>query len=227
MASKSTGGGSGRAGRSSLSLPNGARLEDDGFISFSNPDSGTDFWDERSAVDQAMKNWAEPEYAEWASSLSLDEKASLKGYKHTKDFYAINKAARSGDKSDSRVNDLVGSIDSALNKGYLRQKTILWRGFEDSGRKLEVGGTITDHGFSSISLNIFIARGFSGKNGILLKIRAPKGTKTGYMETVDREYEENEMVLPRGSRFRIRKVYSGKGLYAKNQIAEVDLLSPE
>lgn len=120
-----------------------------------------------------------------------------------------------GQESYRVLNDAdraqIATIDSAIGSSELPEDTALYRGFTLSPRgvsKVKVGQTITDKAFVSTSLNPAVAEQFSGatkgvKGSVIMRITAPKGTKALPMSTLSEWPGEHEVLLPRGTTFKI------------------------
>jgi len=126
----------------------------------------------------------------------------------------LNAGLRNGKLTDSSHVKLVQNLDQAINKSELPQDLTLFRGASlrslglsaDSLKSADqlVGKTITDKSYVSTSLTSSTAGEFS--HGVLVKIDAHKGAKGIYMNDLDGKHgNEMEMLLPRGSKFRVVK----------------------
>jgi SPP1 gp7 family putative phage head morphogenesis protein len=96
-------------------------------------------------------------------------------------------------------------FDAAIAKGALPDAAVLYRGIE--GRivdGLTVGGTFEDLGYSSTSMSREIAEDFASRRaaGVILEIVAPAGTPAAFVPAAG-GLDEAELVLGRGSRFRV------------------------
>ena len=101
-------------------------------------------------------------------------------------------------------------IDNALTKYSLPEDSTLYRGF-DRPMGWSVGDTITDKGFSSTSTNMERAALEFGRRGEVAVIRVPKGTNAVKMADISHPdvrvpYDQQEVLLPRGMNYIVRKV---------------------
>jgi len=134
------------------------------------------------------------------------ENRALAEYRSESD--PVNKSLRI---EGSNLHPDIQHIDTALAKSDpLPQETIVYRGFSrPTGYK--VGDTFTDHGFTSTTLDKELAALLFGRRGDLAVIRVPKGTQAVRMSEISHPDvwappDQNEILLPRGSRYTVRKV---------------------
>ncbi len=112
------------------------------------------------------------------------------------------------------IKPKVDALESALDKTRLRQAETLYRGFNtELPYDIKPGSIITEHGFASTSLRRDVAEGFA-KDGYVAKITAPKGTKGVRVSDLglNKLYtaSEDEILLQRGTRFKVTKTYVDK-----------------
>jgi len=107
------------------------------------------------------------------------------------------------------ISDAVSCIDEVIEKATpLAQDTILYRGansiFNDGQlidiNNIKVGQIISDKAHVSTSL---LKDKCYLNNNIVLEIMAPKGTKCAYLESFTYGYGQQEVLLPRNSKFRV------------------------
>jgi hypothetical protein len=139
-------------------------------------------------------------------TLTPAEKKSIKSYGEL-DFDSMNGGLREGESDwlkDPEVQTLTGLID----KSRTAKDVIVYRGLRDMPsalrKTLTSGGVFTDRGFVSTSLAREAAETFPKGFGDdwVMRIQVPKGSK-GYMLPTGDEYE---LLLQRGSRFKIGKI---------------------
>lgn len=133
-------------------------------------------------------------------SLSKTEARALDKYT---DFGSddINSQLRAGDKS----NPIIKIIDAAILRSRLSQSIIVWRGTKIL-EGFKIGDEVTELGYVSTSTNYFTAANeFGGASGIQTKIFIPKGANALYLEPFIKN-GQHEVLLPRGSKFRINKI---------------------
>lgn len=140
--------------------------------------------------------------ADWHGKMTQQEQDALDDLTGN-GFAKINSELREGKADDPRIEHL----DSAFSKASpLPEPIVVHRGFQGRGadklRKVKVGETFTDEGYSSTSLKERIARSFrkrfSSDPGQYASIIVPKGTRV--LAGVELE---KEVLLPRGSRFKV------------------------
>ena len=160
-------------------------------------------------------------YEAMASKLTDTEVVAMKSYKGT-DYKDINNRLR-GKDINGLTDKKIKELDSAMEKAKLNRNIIVHRGMsiyepdESAGTQEKVqyvqlqalwnnpqnakGIIISDSAFVSTSLHKPFANSWGSR--ILLNINAPKGTKALYLDAVYQR-EEYEMLLPRGSKFKIK-----------------------
>lgn len=142
------------------------------------------------------------------SVLAEPQKQAAKTY--TGETYtAINGGLRKGGLDpvhDATVRDL----DSAISKSELPENTVLYRGMElnDNLRNnIKPGATFTDQAYTSTSLDQGNPSRFAGgENGAVMRIKAQKGQKGLAMQSISDYPEEKEVLLPRGTKYKITGV---------------------
>ena len=156
-----------------------------------------------------------PEIKEWmneafASKYDPAEQKVIDGYSQT-EYETINDDLRSGEESESEwTKSRVEVIDKAIQKNRLPEAVKVFRGFNCPSclKKLKEGGIFQDKAFFSTSLDESVPGEFLNKEpgDIMFHITLPKGTNAGRGSKAD----ESELILPRGSKFRIKKISKGK-----------------
>ena len=107
-------------------------------------------------------------------------------------------------------------MDSAIAKSSIKEPVTVYRGFGGSAfRGAKEGDTVQDKGFVSTSFQQKIASKFA--DGGMMKLSVPKGAKGAMVDALFNG-GESELVLPRNSKFKIKKI-SGSG---KSRIIEAD-----
>jgi hypothetical protein len=201
MASKSTGGGSGRAGRGGGI----AAIDFDG------------------KSESEIESFGMALSQSWAESLSPEQKASILTY--TGGAYSeINELLRNNPDAGFKWQDIVvltqanggnymqhvAGIDAALAKASLSRSVITYRGFKNtSGRIYEVGGELMDPAVQSTSLSRSTAEGFASisSRSVIMRVHVKKGAQAAYANASGSYYEsERELILNRRSRYRIKAI---------------------
>jgi len=111
-------------------------------------------------------------------------------------------------------NEDIARIDAALNRTRLVGEATVYRGADlpnvHRNYKSLTGKTITDKGFISTTFSEDRARMYASgeKNPVLFRISVPAGTKGIYMDGLPKsemvpQVKESELLLARGSKFRI------------------------
>ena len=136
----------------------------------------------------------------YISSLSEEQKRAAMKYASPVGFIDINTNLRRGQISDPET---VRHLDDALAKSEAPRTMQVFRGVSGNDAlayysKLKPGDTYEDLGYVSTSSK----EGFVGK--VQLVIEVPKGAKAAAIPS-DLQHER-EILLPRGSRFRVSRV---------------------
>lgn len=119
--------------------------------------------------------------------LSSAEVDALTKY-HYGNAVIMNNALRDGEKTGGQFTQAdIKNIDSAIEKGSLKENTVLYRGIPtnfvgvDFGNpESVVGKSFTDKGYSSFTTSKEVADTYS--HGVVLKLSAKKGTKTAFVD---------------------------------------------
>lgn len=156
----------------------------------------------------------------WRDALTDAEREAVEVYKSNA-YRQINATLRGtyepidAAKMESRVR----AIDSAIAKGSVPEAVYAYRGVNDAAAigldatnpAALVGSEVADKAYTSVSLAMSGALDFAlesegeGAASAILKILVPQGAKAGFPEGMG-VYQEAEVVLPRGSRFRVLDV---------------------
>lgn len=136
----------------------------------------------------------------YANISSYPEAESIQAY--TADWYFdINDNLRKGRKSDAETQKMINDLDTALEKSSrMPSDALSYRGVD--GLNLRIGQTVTDKAFVSTSLNKSKAAEFT-TSGTMLEIKVPKGSKAMYLNSLSDYKDEKELLLGRGSSFKI------------------------
>lgn len=150
------------------------------------------------------------EYKEWLDGLTKEEKHAL-GVYYGSGASRINGDLRRGvpffEPSDEKNVQL---IDQALEKSRVPENLVVFRGMYhpglskaiDRGKAMDM--IVTEKGYTSTTTSKKIAREkftIPDDDSIIAEIRLPKGTKGGLISP---DYsEENEILLPKGTQFRV------------------------
>lgn len=153
---------------------------------------------------------------EWASSLSKERVANLKNYSENA-YSAVNTGLRSGRKLDEFHQSVADDVEKAIAAYTSTQERTLYRGLGTSmlqivdGKasmlSLKEGMTLTDKGFVSTTDDKDFAAKFAAKGqgdrAAVMAIKVPAGTNMAPVHEVSEHPEEHEVLLGRGSSFRI------------------------
>jgi phage-related protein (TIGR01555 family) len=139
----------------------------------------------------------------------------------------INASLRGGKPVDpSDLKPTMRNMDAAFKSdaAVLSETVETYRGMNGTSPvaeairsgQLEVGGTIQDRGFVSTTIDPSVASGFVRTDtGMVMKITAPAGSRGIYMgagppQNLSAFSKERELLLDRGSKFRITKIEDTK-----------------
>lgn len=157
---------------------------------------------------QKIKNWGEKHYSRWEKGLDEDEKAAIGDYTSS-DYRDLNRALRSGGDLNAHQQSIADQMDNALERAVVPERVMAYRsagtGSAFPGDPEDwVGRTFQDSGFVSTSLDEKVAENWSGS--YKMEIDVPKGSSGAYVENISWLQGESELLLPRGSQFKITGV---------------------
>ncbi len=169
---------------------------------------------------QEAKRFLIETYGGWRDGLTPAEETAVRfyqspGYVHVNETLRGRKATGKPEVQ-KRAKAAVKGLDAAIRKAPpLPEAVTVHRGFSAKQfADLKPGATIEDPAFVSTSLLPDVqAGGYGGTGGVTAQILLAKGTRAGAGTA-------RELILPRGSRFRVIRV-SGSG---KKQTAELELI---
>ena len=153
-------------------------------------------------------------YARWQhkavdgnSKLLNSERGALLDYSGPH-YAPINAALRKGEMPTDWRAHAVERLDSALAKSSVPKDLLVYRGLRDQSlvSHLKPGAVFRDHGFLSTTISKNVANDSFADGGVLFHITIPKGGKALPMTRQGHYNHEKEVLLPRGSRLRVRKV---------------------
>jgi hypothetical protein len=109
-------------------------------------------------------------------------------------------------------------MDAAIDRSELQAQT-LYRGIRTTPERIDsfvrsVGTVVSDPAFVSTAKDENIAKSFfrEGKTtGILMEIKIPDGAKGAFVSQLSKNRYEEEVLLPRGSKFKILNLVPGEG----------------
>lgn len=181
------------------------------------------------------EQWARKQYNPWWEALPSNEQDGLRAYKDGA-YTEINGGLRKNNGDVSKITqgwdpkstrDRIHAMDKGIAKAPpLEEPIVVYRGrlpngildgFVAGNEKGLVGKEFVDHGYQSTSLKRGVGKAFKGSSKYppsVGKITVPKGSKVAYLES-GYEMGEAEVLLPRGTKLRVTKVYKQDGtLYA-------------
>jgi len=173
-----------------------------------------DVYFEEMLLSQRKEGFTEEKYPEFRRAIGEYESAL---------GYSLNDALRDPQVSERSFKDTIEFLDKAIETAPpLREEVIAYRGIKGNGlnffEKLTVGDVFEDKGYVSTTLDAGVAQQFgtSGSmyQGLAMRLRLPAGSKgifpSGYKdqseENWDRNANEAEFLLPRGSKFKVTAI---------------------
>lgn len=167
-------------------------------------------------VQDAADAWGRSFYRDWRAGLDEEESSALGRYQAS--GYDLINASLRGLAGTAWIPPTLPShialLDQALAKAPpLTEDLLVYRAVDKLALKgVRQGQTFVDQGFVSTTLVETVAQRFTGrlKFPLLAVIRVPKGTRAGYLERREGIRNENELLLPRGLRFRLVSRHAGK-----------------
>lgn len=162
----------------------------------------------------------------YRARLTPGEQNALDEYK-ANGYRQLNSGLRSGKPLGTTLQVRADAIDHAIEKGTLSKDTTLYRAFRpEGGMNLNVGDVIQDKAFISTSastktpLEIVDAHKLKSAPFYLARIKGPAGTHVAYADAAGVRAaglsREDEIILPRGTSFRVTKVTTDK--YGRREI---------
>ena len=149
----------------------------------------------------------------WEDKLSQNERDAIADYTNKTDE-EINTALRKK-KIPEKLRPIIKNIDSALSKYELSQSIITYRGINVSAfdNGIQVGSSFTEKGYSSTSVDKFIAGDFlKSEKDVLMRIVVPSGKGRGaFIGNVSNKPSEREFLLARDTKFTITKIGQVQG----------------
>ncbi|MFC8433201.1 putative T7SS-secreted protein [Streptomyces sp. NPDC057253] len=160
----------------------------------------------------AMRYGAE-HWNDYVENLPTDQREAVRSYTGI-EFARVNGFLRDGDFATDAVREHIEHIDKALAGSPLPEDVIVRRGTNLEHHLREMGTDdpsamagrkFTDDAYMSTSLGE-VASGFDHKSAVL-HLRVPAGTPALWVEKLTHAVGERELLLGRGSEYRITKVF--------------------
>lgn len=134
------------------------------------------------------------------------------GYQEINDHLrAIAKGQKVSDVTEKKIRPMVEAMDAAFGHSHMEQATVVHRGIKSGMSGFDgawqhdhsmVGAVVSDPGYASSSTAYTTASSFAGHGGIVMRVLVPKGYP-GISMHGGNHSGENEILLPRGTKFRI------------------------
>ena len=149
----------------------------------------------------------------WITSLNDYEYKNVKGWTQDKEWMILNRTLRHG-KLTAVEEIRAKQLDSAVSKSIALKTVTTYRGMFIPGKvgAMKVGAVFRDKGFTATSLSEKLATGFIAGSGkgthVLMEVTVPKGAPAAYLANFPgtKYKNEKEVLLPRGSKFKIKSV---------------------
>jgi phage-related protein (TIGR01555 family) len=152
-----------------------------------------------------------------AKSYSKEQRTAIDEYKEAayEDINANLRGSKiSGDRSQETLKRYTDNMDTMIAGSKLSEPVTVFRGININPDLMEEGKTFTDKGFVSTSADDAVPDKFNPK--VRMEIRVPKGANAFVYEN---DTAENEILLPRNSRFKIKSVEDAGGV--RHVVAEL------
>ncbi|MDI4664704.1 hypothetical protein K9U40_10240 [Xanthobacter autotrophicus] len=143
------------------------------------------------------------EAAEWAASLSREERYAVAQYRGSAGFL-MNELLRTG-ASHSVLGPQIEQLTTALERSRLKMPVRVWRGVSGGpALRLQVGDVVPEAGFFSATVDARMAAEMAGAEGVVIEIDLPAGARAAYINHVPRvsAEPEYEMLMPPRRRLR-------------------------
>ena len=106
------------------------------------------------------------------------------------------------DSASVTLGSMANALDAAIADTSASRPIVLYRGVDRDS--VSVGQTFTDHGYTSATLTP--GKAFGASDRFVVKIEVPAGSKALYLGSLSNVESEDEVILPRGSRFQVTAV---------------------
>lgn len=153
----------------------------------------------------------------YVDNLNDEEHDSLHDYTNHS-YEAINKYLRKGNYNlKNKEHWILEDLKSAFNKAKTKNDITTYRGinsaaFSEMVDSMQPGDTFIDKGYSSTSTNKQNTENFADsyngfKNGVIMKIIVPKGSKAISLMGLNDEFiKEKEILLNNNAKFKVLKI---------------------
>ena len=167
---------------------------------------------------QEFGQWWQDNCEDWKGDPN-DNGETLNQYAGIFYYRAINQWLRAKDQAEkdvlameldaSKLDKMVADMDQAVNHPLSRD-FILYRGIrgEEELESLKPGTEFVDKGFTSCTLRRRATLGFASRSDLwtVAEVFVPKGTKTATTWSPNMASDEQEVVLSRGTKFKVVSV---------------------
>lgn len=153
------------------------------------------------------------------SKLNANEKDAL-GHYTSYGYKELNTKLRTG----AVIHDeKVVHLTTAVSKGGFDKEVVVYRGIPATvGKELKPGQVFVDNGFISTSISKDKAKQFTGSN--VARIRVSPGQPVGPVGPHSSHSSEMEVILPRGSMFKVESVTKETIGYTEVFVTDLTLL---
>lgn len=119
------------------------------------------------------------------------------------------------------THEQIAALDDLIAKSSTKRPTTVYRGLGELPHDLTPGAVIPEPAFMSASTRETIAQHHARK--AMLKLDVPAGSPALYVPNVSKSAGEAEVLLPRGTKYRIKSVESGEDY----QLVHAEILPPD
>lgn len=163
--------------------------------------------------------------------LEGEQAKALKGYTSEHIYSHIASVLRNDDYhsknkeeySDEDVAKNIANLDKAMKVNKTPENLIVFRGAKFFNPNFKVGSTVQDDAFVSTSFSKKVANGFTFPNPydegkpnlqkVVYKVSVPKGTNAIWTDGHTAFTNEQELILNRGAKFKIKSIDKSKPTY--------------
>lgn len=155
--------------------------------------------------------------SQWSDGNDYFANKGVKQYAGTADSFKINQGLRTG-KMDSRTEEYVSNLTKQIDRASFPVDIITHRAITATNSKERdavlsffqerVGKTFTDKAFVSTTANAEYAKSWGKKSEgkpLMCRVLVPKGAKAAYLPKSIVGKQEWEVLIQRGSKFRVHK----------------------
>lgn len=178
-------------------------------------------------------------YSTWVQGLSDHQREALLHYTSGSTQTNIELRTRSNEMTDEQ-RARIGHTDAAIRSARLAHPMDVYRGMSDTAKAeyqrkgwLNKGAVFDDLAFTSTSMTPYTPiNNYSDENGVVVRVRLREGQATGMIGnrgTYGRDgglttHEETEVLLPRGTKYRVLDSALVEGPGGTRHVIDVEVI---